>query len=495
MGVIDRIFAQARATPDKIALVHDGEAMSYAAFVARITAVRQFAEAAGVDRDRVAVLCAGDLARSWIFGLALRSLGMTTISVHRTDDLAALALPLLMVVGATADPGPDFDAAVAAIGAPTLTVPADLTGDEASAETPSGAGGGHILLTSGTTGAHKKVLYAESSEADAAALRADLYGFDAATVINVFNFGGWTAVGYLYPVSVWWRGGTVVVDQRADAYRSLSAPGLTHILTTPALLADLLRAPPEVSLRQPGAMLTCTGGPLSPALWRAARERVTLDVRTGIGSTEVGATALTPILTEDDLPWHRIAPAQELQVVGEDGRPAPVGEMGTVRIRQTLIHGYLGDPEASAAFFGDGYFYPGDLAVAREDGRVALRGRVTDVINVMGSKIGVLPLESALQDRLGASAVCILSVPGPDGEAVHVAIQPERVIGMAELREALSAVLPGVAQAQAHKVEAMPRNHMGKIDRMALRALLFPPDAGAPGGGGEQARNKPGPNQ
>jgi acyl-coenzyme A synthetase/AMP-(fatty) acid ligase len=479
MGVIDRIFAQARATPDKTAMVHDGQALSYAAFVACIVAVRRYAHAAGVARDRVAVLCIRDLAQAWIVGLALRSLGVTTLSVRTAGDLAALALPSPMVVGVTAEPWPDLDAAAAAIRAPLMMVPAGPAGVDEAVETPDGARGGHILLTSGTTGAHKKVLYAEASEADAAASRAILYGFDSDTVINVFGFGGWTAVGYLYPVSVWWQGGTVVVDQRADLYCSLNAPGLTHILTTPALLAELLRAPLEVSLRQPGAMLTCTGGPLPPALWRAARERVTSDVRTGIGSTEVGATALTPISAEDDLPWHRIDPAHELQVVGEDGQPVPTGEMGIVRIRQMLIHGYLGDPEASAAFFRDGYFYPGDLAVAREDGRIALRGRVTDVINVMGEKVGVLPLESALQDRLDAAAVCILSIPGPDGEAVHVAIQPERVIGMAELRDALSAVLPRVAEVQAHKVEAMPRNHMGKIDRTALRVLLFPPGDGA----------------
>ena len=474
MTAIDCIFAHAHAAPGRTAVIHDGQALSYAGFAARIAAARGFAQASGVDPARVAVLFINDILQAWIVGLALRSLGVTTVNGRDLGDLETLALPAVIVVRTSNEDPPGLDAAAAAIGARVLVVPHDLAGDLEAVEAPVGPQGDHILLTSGTTGVYKKVLYTAASEGAGAARRSNTYGFSADTVLNVFSFGGWTALGYFYPLCVWRLGGVVIVSQTLESYRTLVGLAQTHLVPTPSLLAGVLKAPPECPIQQPGAMLVCTGGPLPATLWRQARERVTHDVRTGMGSTEIGAYALTPIAIEDDLSWHRIDPDHELQIISDDGTPAPVGEMGGVRIRTTTVEGYLDAPEATAAFFRDGYFHPGDLAVAREDGRVALRGRVTDVINVMGQKLGVLPLESALQDRLGAAAVCVLSVPSPGGEAVHVAIQLERVVSMSELRDALNAVLPWAAQARAHKVEAMPRNHMGKIDRMALRALLFP---------------------
>src|SRR5271169_558058 len=68
----------------------------------------------------------------------------------------------------------------------------------------------------------------------------------------------------------------------------------------------------------------------------------------------------------------------------------------------------LDDEVATRAFFYDGYFYPGDLGMFGHDGRLSLRGRASDVINVLGDKIATDPIERALQDRLGAEGVCIL---------------------------------------------------------------------------------------
>jgi acyl-coenzyme A synthetase/AMP-(fatty) acid ligase len=113
--------------------------------------------------------------------------------------------------------------------------------------------------------------------------------------------------------------------------------------------------------------------------------------------------------------------------------------------------------------------------VVRDDGRLSLQGRITDVINVMGDKIATTPIETSLQDRLGAAAVCVFSTPGRDGEEVHVAIQPGRAVALAELKGALAAAMPKIAQVRVHQVNAFPRNHMGKIDRAALKAQLVPP--------------------
>jgi acyl-coenzyme A synthetase/AMP-(fatty) acid ligase len=133
---------------------------------------------------------------------------------------------------------------------------------------------------------------------------------------------------------------------------------------------------------------------------------------------------------------------------------------------------YLGDPDATSLFFRDGYFYPGDLAVMREDGRLALRGRVTDVINVLGSKYAALPIEIALQEQLRAQAVHVFSHPGQDGEEVHVVIQPGPLITPGALKTALLESLPRIDHVRVHRVKSFPRNNMGKIERAVLKAQL-----------------------
>lgn len=91
----------------------------------------------------------------------------------------------------------------------------------------------------------------------------------------------------------------------------------------------------------------------------------------------------------------------------------------------------------------------------------------------MGDKIAAAPIEAALRDALGARDVCVFSAPGADGEAVHVAVQPGRTISPDDLRAALAVALPGIAQVRVHAVEAFPRNHIGKIERAALKAQLL----------------------
>jgi acyl-coenzyme A synthetase/AMP-(fatty) acid ligase len=217
------------------------------------------------------------------------------------------------------------------------------------------------------------------------------------------------------------------------------------------------------------------GGVLSQALWREARERLTDDIWSAYGSTESCHLAYTRVETAEDLNAHQIHAADRIQVVDEDDRPSLPGQIGVVRIRTGGVDRYLDDPETSRVFFHDGYFYPGDLALVRGDGRFSLQGRITDVVNVLGSKLATTPIETALQEALEAEAVCVFSAPGAQGEQVHVAIQLKRMISAGELKAALQASLPpAVADVRVHAVKAFPRNYMGKIDRARLRDQLAP---------------------
>jgi acyl-coenzyme A synthetase/AMP-(fatty) acid ligase len=476
--VVNSIFAQARATPDKTAVVQNGRALSYGAFAACIVLARRFLESRDLNRDLVAVLCIHSLPDMWIIDLALRSLGVTTLHSLSVADIERLGLGAVTVISTEVEAWPSLATAAARTGSTLIAAPADIyagaTAVEIEKAAPTAtAPGGHILLTSGTTGVYKKVLIDAAVEARRTLLCADRYGVMSTSVVNVFDLGGWTAVGYNLAVCTWSFGGSVVIHQGPNPWRSLAAPGLTHAFVHPQLLADLLAAPAEVPLRNDAMAVIVTAGVLSPAQWRAARERLTRDVRTSIGSTETAGFAVTRIETPQDLVWHRVYPAHQVEVVDEQDGLLPAGKTGIVRVRTTGIDGYLDDPAATRAFFRDDHFYPGDLGILGDDGRLSLLGRVTNVINVMGHKRATTPIETALQDRLGAEAVCVFSVPSDGGEDVHVAIQPGGVISPEDLRAALAAALPGVAQVCVHAVKAFPRNHMGKIERAALKARLL----------------------
>lgn len=307
------------------------------------------------------------------------------------------------------------------------------------------------------------------------ALRADLYGLTGASVVNLFDFGGWTVAGYQTPISVWGQGGAVMWHQGPDRWQSLTARDVTLAYTQPAMLASLLDAPAEAALRNDAMTVIVGAGVLSQADWRAARDRLTSDIRTSYGSTEAGPCALTRIETLEDLVWHQIHPAFEVQVVDDQHQPTPAGGTGAVRVRTSGVDGYLADAATTRAFFRDGFFYPGDLGMLREDGRLQILGRVTDVINVMGDKIATTPIERSLQAALGAKAVCVFSAPGESGvEEVHVVIEPGEPVSQEALKAALRAALPRVRAVRFHAVTSFARNQMGKIDRLALRAQLAP---------------------
>jgi fatty-acyl-CoA synthase len=163
--------------------------------------------------------------------------------------------------------------------------------------------------------------------------------------------------------------------------------------------------------------------------------------------------------------------------VDEDDSPLPSGVQGQLRVLiDDGLAGYLGDEAATRACFRDGYFYSGDLAVLGADGRLALCGRDTDVVNVLGNKVATGAVEQALRERLQATAVCLLDLPGSaQDEALHLVIEIAQVPAQAAIVAAIEAEL-GPARPyplHVHFVTRMPRNTMGKVQRPQLRQQLM----------------------
>jgi acyl-coenzyme A synthetase/AMP-(fatty) acid ligase len=179
--------------------------------------------------------------------------------------------------------------------------------------------------------------------------------------------------------------------------------------------------------------------------------------------------------TADDLNWMTPHPGRVVQVVDEDGAKLPPGVDGLLRIQLDELdsRAYLDDPEATARVFRGGFFYPGDLAVAREDGRVRILGRAADVINIRGQKLAVAPMEEKLQQGLGVDEVALFSGLGADGvEELVVAVRSTTPIERAEVERRLG----GSAIFDKVRVEVFadfPRTENGKTRRLELRRMLF----------------------
>ncbi|MDL4820234.1 (2,3-dihydroxybenzoyl)adenylate synthase [Actinomadura opuntiae] len=171
-----------------------------------------------------------------------------------------------------------------------------------------------------------------------------------------------------------------------------------------------------------------------------------------------------------------ICPADELLVVGEDGRPVPPGEPGILLTRgPSTPRGYYRAPEHNArAFTPDGWYITGDIVRLRPDGYLVVAGRDKDMINRGGEKVSAEEVEDlahrvagvaqaaavAMPDAVLGERVCLYAVPRPGAR-----VRLEDVVAEMERAGAARYKLPE----RLVLVDALPLTPVGKIDKKALR--------------------------
>jgi long-chain acyl-CoA synthetase len=152
-------------------------------------------------------------------------------------------------------------------------------------------------------------------------------------------------------------------------------------------------------------------------------------------------------------------------------------ETGEVLVRgDTVMAGYWRDAEATAKAVRDGWLFTGDMGSLDEHGFLTLRDRSKDVIISGGSNIYPREVEEALLRHPGVAEVSVIGKPDPEwGEIViafvvareGVALQP------AELDETCTQHIARFKRPKEYRiVEALPKNHYGKVLKTELRASL-----------------------
>lgn len=187
------------------------------------------------------------------------------------------------------------------------------------------------------------------------------------------------------------------------------------------------------------------------------------------------------IITSNPLDGDRIAgtvgfplPGYSVRVADETGKEVPRGETGVVEVKGPhLFKGYWQMPEKTAEEFrSDGYFITGDNGSMDETGRVTIVGRAKDLIISGGYNIYPKEIEEVLDDVPGVLETAVVGAPHADlGEGVvAVLVARKSQVPDEDLQAALDEKLARFKHPRRfYWVDALPRNTMGKVQKVALR--------------------------
>ena len=231
----------------------------------------------------------------------------------------------------------------------------------------------------------------------------------------------------------------------------------------------------------PALRLGVSGGaPLPSEVNRAVRDRLGISgICNSWGLTEFPvATSATPDDTLEQLEGTVGLPTTGVAVraVAGDGTECVPGVEGELRLRgPQCFQGYV-DPALDAdGFDAEGWFRTGDLGTVEADGRVRVTGRLKEVIIRNAENVSALEVEDVLLGCPGVADVAVIGVPDPrtvERVCAVVVTTPGTVLTLDDVVAYCKGVgmTPFKIPERLEVVDAIPRNGMGKILKVDLRA-------------------------
>jgi malonyl-CoA/methylmalonyl-CoA synthetase len=244
----------------------------------------------------------------------------------------------------------------------------------------------------------------------------------------------------------------------------------------PTFYTRLLADPGFTREAAAGMRLFVAGSaPLSADTHRAFAERTGHAILERYGMTETG------MITSNPCDGERAPgtvgpplPGVEVRVTDvESGRRVADAQIGVIEVRgPNVFRGYWRNPGKTAADFRtDGYFITGDLGLVDAAGYVAIVGRGKDLIISGGLNVYPKEVEAAIDALPGVVESAVVAAPHPDfGEAVVAFVVGDARVSEAAIRQGLGDTLARFKQPKrVIRIDALPRNTMGKVQKAALR--------------------------
>ena len=506
----DLFAAQARRTPEAVALAAAGEELTYRELAALALALARRLAAAGARPEaRVGIFLERSVAQL-VALLAVLESGAAYVPLepsHPAERIGAIVEDAGLALVVTRE---GLAAALAATGYAGRQVWAEVDREgeaPVAASDPAGRGLAYVLYTSGSTGRPKGVMVAHRSICNRVLWVRGAFAFDAGERLLY-------KTPFSFDASIWeifapWTAGGRVVLARPDGHQDaayLAAAVREHEITTlqlvPSMLQLLLEEPGLaacVSLRR----LFCGGEALNLAMVERLLALLPgVEMHNLYGPTEASidvshwpcrsaapqGAAIAPI--------GRPLPGIRLFLLDGEMRPVPPGVPGQLHAGGIgLARGYRGRPDLTAEKFlpdplggepGERLYATGDLGRWLPGGDLEFLGRLDHQVKVRGWRIELGEVESALLRHPAVREAVAVVRAGPGGLAGgslagYLVAKSGIEIDREELRRFLAARLPAVmVPSDLVVLASLPTLPSGKLDRGALPA---PESLRAPAGG------------
>ncbi|MBV8939760.1 MAG: acetate--CoA ligase [Alphaproteobacteria bacterium] len=359
-----------------------------------------------------------------------------------------------------------------------------------------------ILYTSGSTGKPKGVLHTTGGYLLFTALtHAACFDLKEEDVYFCTADIGWvTGHSYLVygPLA---NGATSVMFEGVPNYpdpsrlwRIVDALGVTVLYTAPTALRSLMREGDDyvrAASRKSLRLLGSVGEPINPEAWRWFHEVVgegRCPVVDTWWQTETGGVMIAPLPGaiapkpgSATLPFFGVRP----EIVNPENGAVLEGEAeGALVIADSWpgqARSIYGDHERFVSTYFSpvpGKYYTGDGARRDADGYYWITGRIDDVLNVSGHRLGTAEIESALVAHEAVAEAAVVGYPHDiKGQGIYAYVtlkagrQPDEQLDRglkAAVRQAISAIAtPDVL----HYAPVLPKTRSGKIMRRILRKI------------------------
>ena len=506
--VVPFLRAQCGRTPGAIALVYDGESLTYRELDDRANRLARHLKTLGVEPGTLVGLFIGRSIEMVVAMLATLKAGGAYVPVDPNYPAERVALVIddcraqvVLTTGRDRGRWPAAGRQVVLVDVETESAGARQESGESVNCPATGADLAYVIYTSGSTGKPKGVMVEH---------RNVLSFFSAMDRLLGTEPGVWLAVTSIsFDISVlellWTlaRGFRVVLhgEGSTDAIaRELVDHGVTHFQTTPSMARMLAADHRCLAALGPLKKLLVGGEALPAALAAVLRPATSAEIYNMYGPTETTVWSTAYRVPDADGPRAVVPIGWPLAntrayVLDPEGVPVPDGEPGELFLAgEGVVRGYWEHRELTAErfladpFAGEGRMYrSGDVARQAAGGELEFLGRTDFQVKLRGHRIELGEIEAVLERQPGVRQAVVAARedrPGDCRLSAYVVPADPTSASAEALRAALAATLPEyMVPSHFVSLDRLPLTPNGKIDRAQLPAPTMPASSSPPGPG------------